>query len=106
VEFEDEVSDGVLALLDAALVELPASARLIDPEDFDRESLVEGDVAAELPVDELVRGGALEEFDGDVPDVLEEDVEGLEGDVDGYLPEDGPDGIDPDVDGFELDLEG
>jgi hypothetical protein len=31
VELEDEVSDGVLALLDEVLVELPASARLIDP---------------------------------------------------------------------------
>jgi hypothetical protein len=106
VEFEDEVSDGILALLDEVLVELPASARLIDPVDFDCESLVEGVVAAELPVDELVRGGALEEFDGDVPGELGEDVEGLEGDVDGYLPEDGPDGFEPDVDGFELEVEG
>jgi hypothetical protein len=106
VEFEDEVSDGVVALLDEVLVGLPTSARLIDPVDCDCGSLVEGVVAGELPVDELVRGGALEEVDGDVPDELEEDVEGLEGDVGGYLPEVRSDGFEPDVDGFELEVEG
>jgi hypothetical protein len=96
------VSDGVVALLDEVLVGLPTSARLIAPVDFDCGSLV----AAELPVDEFGRGGELEEVDGDVPDELEEDVEGLEGDRDGYWPEDGLDGLGPDADGFELEVDG
>jgi hypothetical protein len=106
VEFEEEVSEGVVALLDEVLVGLPTSARLIDPVDFDCGSLVEGVVVADLPVDALVRGGALEEADGDGFDEFEEDVEGIEGDVDRYWPEEGPDGFEPDVDGFELEVEG
>jgi hypothetical protein len=98
------VSDGGLVPLDEVLLESPASARLIDPGDLDCESLVEGTVADEVSVDELVRGGTAEELYGGVPEELEEDVEEPGADVDGYLPGAGPEGFEPDVDGFELEV--